>query len=113
MTSNGRVLVTGGTGALGAAATKWLTRNGHDVVILARREPRTLRRGVTFVPGDIADIGSVRRGMDGCDTVAHLAWALSGSITHDEAEPINIGGTRPVEGGIRLPPRILFGGGDR
>lgn len=96
MTSNGRVLVTGGTGALGAAATKWLTRNGHDVVILARHEPRTLRRGVAFVPGDIADISSVRRGMDGCDTVVHLAWALSGSVTHDDAEPINIGGTRNV-----------------
>lgn len=96
MSSNGRVLVTGGTGALGAATTKWLVRAGHDVVVFARHEPDTLPRGARFVPGDIADGESVRRAMCGCDTVVHLAWALSGSITHEQAEPVNMGGTRNV-----------------
>lgn len=96
MTSNGRVLVTGGTGALGAATAKWLARAGHDVVVFARHEPDTLPKGARFVSGDIADGESVRRGMEGCDTVVHLAWALSGSITHEKAEPVNMGGTRNV-----------------
>lgn len=96
MTSDGRVLVTGGTGAFGVATTKWLRRLGHDVVVFARHEPRILPTGARFVQGDIGDRESVRRAMDGCDTVVHLAWALSGSITHEEAEPINLGGTRNV-----------------
>ncbi len=93
---SGRVLVTGGTGALGAATTKWLTRAGQEVVVFARHEPSALPKGARFVKGDICDAESVRRGMDRCDTVVHLAWALSGSVTHAEAEPINIGGTRNV-----------------
>ena len=107
---SGRVLVTGGTGALGAATTKWLTRTGHQVVVFARHEPSALPKGARFVKGDICDAESVRRGMDRCDTVVHLAWALSGSVTHAEAEPINIGGTRNVlqamaESGCR---RLVF-----
>lgn len=94
--NSGRVLVTGGTGAFGIATTKWLTRAGHDVVVLARREPRTLPQGARFCRGDISDADAVRRGMDGCDVVVHLAWTLSGSVTHEQAEPINIGGTRNV-----------------
>ena len=96
MSSHGRVLVTGGTGAFGAATAKWLIRAGYDVVAFARHEPSALPKGARFVKGDICDAESVRRGMDGCDTVVHLAWALSGSITHAEAEPINIGGTQNV-----------------
>ena len=96
MTSDGCVLVTGGTGAFGVATTRWLTRAGHDVVVFARHEPSALPTGARFVQGDIGDAESVRRAMDGCDTVVHLAWALSGSITHAEAEPINLGGTRNV-----------------
>ncbi len=96
MTSAGRVLVTGGTGALGVATTRWLTRAGHDVVVFARREPSTLPTGARFVRGDIRDPKSVRSAIDGCDTAVHLAWALSGSVTHAQAEPINIGGTRNV-----------------
>ncbi|MDA4108777.1 NAD-dependent epimerase/dehydratase family protein [Mycolicibacterium holsaticum] len=96
MTSGGAVLVTGGTGAFGVATTKWLVRAGHDVVLFARHEPRALPKGARFVQGDIGDVESVRRAMDGCATVVHLAWALSGSVTHEQAEPINLGGTRNV-----------------
>ncbi|MCX2930643.1 NAD-dependent epimerase/dehydratase family protein [Mycobacterium sp. CVI_P3] len=96
MTTHGRVLLTGGTGAFGAATAKWLTRAGHDVVVFARHEPRHVPRGARFVRGDIADLDSVRQGMAGCDTVVHLAWVLSGSISHAEAEPVNLGGTRNV-----------------
>ncbi len=116
MSSNGRVLVTGGTGAFGIATTKWLTRAGHDVVVFARHEPPALPKGARFAAGDIRDAESVRRGMEGCDTVVHLAWALSGSITHAEAEPINIGGTRNVleaMTGNRLPALGVRLFGDR
>ncbi|RNL62368.1 NAD-dependent epimerase/dehydratase family protein [Nocardioides marmoriginsengisoli] len=96
MGQGGRVLVTGGTGAFGIATGKWLARAGYDVLAMARREPAHLPRGVRFVAGDIADQESVRKAMQGCDAVVHLAWVLSGTVTEAEAEPINIGGTRNV-----------------
>lgn len=96
MGQGGRVLVTGGTGAFGMATGKWLARAGYDVLAMARNEPGHLPRGVQFVAGDIADRDSVRTAMQGCDAVVHLAWVLSGTITEEDAEPINIGGTQNV-----------------
>ncbi|MGW8815582.1 NAD-dependent epimerase/dehydratase family protein [Gordonia terrae] len=93
---DGRVLVTGGTGAFGMATARWLSRAGHDVVLFARHEPRTLPRRAVFHRGDITDLDSVRDAMRGCDVVVHLAWVLSGAATHEAAEPINIGGTENV-----------------
>ncbi|MFE9322532.1 NAD-dependent epimerase/dehydratase family protein [Nocardia sp. NPDC052278] len=96
MSGNGCVLVTGGTGAFGIATTKWLIRNSHDVVVFARHEPPMLSKSATFFRGDIRDVGSVAAAMRDCDAVVHLAWVLSGSVTHEAAEPINLGGTRNV-----------------
>lgn len=93
MSGNGRVLVTGGTGTLGVATTRWLTRAGHDVVVFSRHEPHSLPGRAQFMKGDISDFESVTKAMADCDTVVHLAWMLSGSVTHEEAEPINLGGT--------------------
>jgi nucleoside-diphosphate-sugar epimerase/phosphohistidine swiveling domain-containing protein len=93
---NGRVLVTGGTGAFGIATSTWLSRLGHDVVVLARREPARLPARVRFVRGDVRDADSVRTAMADCDAVVHLAWAVSGSITHAAAAPLNLGGTENV-----------------
>ncbi len=96
MGQGGRVLVTGGTGAFGLATGKWLARSGYDVLAMARNQPVHLPRGVQFIAGDIADRDSVRKAMQGCDAVVHLAWVLSGTVTEAEAEPINIGGTQNV-----------------
>lgn len=96
MGQGGRVLITGGTGAFGMATGKWLARAGYDVLAMARNEPAHLPRGVQFVAGDIADRDSVRRAMRDCDAVVHLAWILSGTVTEEEAEPVNIGGTQNV-----------------
>ncbi len=96
MGQGGRVLVTGGTGAFGLATSKWLARSGYDVLAMARNEPSYLPRGVKFTAGDIADRDSVRAAMEGCDAVVHLAWVLSGTVTEEEAAPINIGGTQNV-----------------
>lgn len=96
MTNGGRVLVTGGTGAFGIATSTWLSRLGHDVVVFARREPARLPAGAAFVAGDIRDPDRVRAAMRDCDVVVHLAWALSGSISHRAATPVNLGGTENV-----------------
>src|SRR3569623_583195 len=96
MARGGRVLVTGGTGAFGAATTRWLTRRGHDVVVFARNEPATLPRRARFFAGDIRDPDSVRRAMRDCDVVTHFAWTLSGLVSHEQAAPLDLGGTENV-----------------
>ncbi|MGH3556152.1 MAG: PEP-utilizing enzyme [Mycobacterium sp.] len=90
---SGRVLVTGGTGAAGAATVKWLRRMGADVVVLARRSPVVPVRGVTYVAADVQDAGGVSRAVAGCDAIAHFAWTVSAMQRAGVAEGIDIGGT--------------------
>jgi nucleoside-diphosphate-sugar epimerase/phosphohistidine swiveling domain-containing protein len=90
---SGRVLVTGGTGAAGAATVKWLRRMGADVVVLARRAPAVPLAGVTYVAADIQDADGVARAVAGCDAVAHFAWTVSATQSAEVAEAIDIGGT--------------------
>ena len=90
---SGRVLVTGGTGAAGAATVKWLRRMGADVVVLARRAPAVPMPGVTYVAADIQDAEGVSRAAVGCDAIAHFAWTVSAMQSAEVAEGIDIGGT--------------------
>lgn len=90
---SGRVLVTGGTGAAGAATVKWLKRMGADVVVLARRIPAVPIAGVHYVAADIQDAAGVSRAVAGCDAIAHFAWTVSAMQSADIAEGIDIGGT--------------------
>ena len=90
---SGQVLVTGGTGAAGAATVKWLRRMGADVVVLARRAPAVPMPGVTYVAADIQDAEGVSRAVAGCDAIAHFAWTVSAMQSAEVAEGIDIGGT--------------------
>ncbi|MCX2930631.1 NAD-dependent epimerase/dehydratase family protein [Mycobacterium sp. CVI_P3] len=90
---SGRVLVTGGTGAAGAATVKWLKRMGADVVVLARRAPSVPLAGVEYVAADIQDSKGVSRAVAGCDAIAHFAWTVSAMQSAEIAEGIDIGGT--------------------
>jgi UDP-glucose 4-epimerase len=78
----GRMLVTGGAGAIGSNVVDELVLAGaEELVVLdnfvrGRRENLTWAQAhghVTLVDGDIRDRGLVRRLMDGVDTVFHLA----------------------------------------
>lgn len=90
---SGRVLVTGGTGAAGAATVKWLRRMGADVVVLARRAPVVPVTGVTYVAADIQDADGVARAAAGCDAIVHFAWTVSAMQSAEVSEGIDIGGT--------------------
>jgi nucleoside-diphosphate-sugar epimerase/phosphohistidine swiveling domain-containing protein len=87
-----RVLVTGGTGALGTGAIRHL-RHRANVVAMARREPAHLPSGVEFVGADIRDRDAVRKAVVGCDAVIHLAWAVTAHLPVEEQDAINVGGT--------------------
>lgn len=87
-----RILVTGGTGALGTGVMRHL-RHHADVVAMARRDPGALPAGVEFVAADIRDADAVRKAVVGCDAVVHLAWAVTVHLSDDEVTAINVGGT--------------------
>jgi dihydroflavonol-4-reductase len=79
----GKVLVTGGTGFLGAYVIGELTRRGYAVRAIRRKDvlpafiPETAWRDVEFVAGDIMDVTLLEDAMDGVDAVIHAAAKIS------------------------------------
>ena len=65
-----RVLVTGGSGVVGAGTVTELLKRGHEVRLLARHaddDARQWASGVTPIVGDVTDVASIRGAADGCD----------------------------------------------
>ena len=96
----GKVLVTGGTGFIGANLVRLLVARGADVRVLVR--PSSDRSNVSglrveVAPGDLRDRASVREAVRGCDRVYHVAadyrfWARDPG----ELYRSNVDGTRHV-----------------
>ncbi|MEX2188186.1 MAG: NAD-dependent epimerase/dehydratase family protein [Pirellulales bacterium] len=111
-----RVLVTGATGFIGNHLVRRLCDMGDDVVCLVRATSNRSSLeslGVTFVEGDVAegdggDAASLRRAVEGCDVVYHVAgvtMALDGAAFHR----VNEQGTRNVAAACaaRATPPVL------
>lgn len=103
---NHKVLVTGGAGYVGAMLIPKLLARGHHAVVLDTyhygREPLAALRGaagLAEIEGDLRDRDVVRRALEGCDVVIHLACvsndpsfeldpALAKSINYDAFGPL-------------------------
>jgi nucleoside-diphosphate-sugar epimerase len=72
-----RLLVTGGTGFLGAHLVPRLLSAGHQVRLISRARPISLAEGAEHVEGDLKDREAVRRALAGVDAVYHLAGLVS------------------------------------
>jgi nucleoside-diphosphate-sugar epimerase len=71
-----KVFVTGATGFVTGTVVTQLLARGDEVRALVREPARAqtlARAGATLVPGHLADIDALRRGMDGVDAVVHGA----------------------------------------
>ena len=74
------ILVTGGSGFIGAALVKALVKDGNSVRVLDDNSRGAMRRlqevvdDIEFVPGDIRDPAAVTRAVRGMDEVHHLAF---------------------------------------
>jgi dihydroflavonol-4-reductase len=99
-----RVLVTGGTGFVGAHTAAALARAGHDVRLLAR-DPQKAERvvaehgiaGCEIVRGDLADAPSVTAAVDGCTALVHSAAVVSlDAHRGEEVYRTNVRGTATV-----------------
>ncbi|AFM17739.1 nucleoside-diphosphate-sugar epimerase [Mycolicibacterium chubuense NBB4] len=102
-----RVLITGGTGFVGAWTARAAQEAGHQVRFLVRNADRLAasagRIGVDigdYVLGDIADGGSTATALAGCDAVIHCAAMVSTDPSRaDEMLHTNLEGARNVLGG--------------
>jgi nucleoside-diphosphate-sugar epimerase len=70
-----RVLVTGGSGFIGRYFCERLLAAGHEVIILDLVAPSWPHEGICVELGDVRDASAVRKALDGCDLVVHLAAA--------------------------------------
>ena len=103
--SKGKTLVTGAAGFIGSHLTEQLVYAGHDVIAFDRYnsnnhwgwlETSPVKNDIEVVLGDIRDFDSVRKVMENCNSVFHLA-ALIG-IPYSYVSPLayirtNIEGT--------------------
>ena len=69
-----KVLVTGGTGFVGANVVRHLLARGDEVVCLVRK-PNLCLEGlpVTLVSAPLSDVDALAAAMDGCEGVYHVA----------------------------------------
>lgn len=93
-----RVFVTGGTGFTGGYLVKRLVKEGHEVSVLARKTSNTEsleKLGVEITAGDITDRDLVRKAVNGCDKVYHIAamYREGGGIGEKRFWDVNVVGT--------------------
>ena len=67
-----RVLITGGTGAVGREAVKRLVAHGHDVTVIGRTANIEIE-GAAYRQCDIVDFECLTECMEGIEGVVHLA----------------------------------------
>lgn len=102
------VLITGGTGSLGTALTKYLLaqREQHTIRIFSRDELKqeAMKKAipdkrVRYLLGDVRDYPRVKRAVRGCDAVIHAAALKiipAGEYNPNETIKTNVGGSNNV-----------------
>ena len=102
-----QILITGSAGLVGASLRKALVLSGHRVVGLDLR-------ATGAEEGDVRDLARVRRALQGCDGVVHLAGVSR--VVVAERDPhlcrdTNVQGLANVIGAAEqetVPPWLLF-----
>jgi dihydroflavonol-4-reductase len=97
-----KILVTGGTGFLGAHLIEYLTSNGHEVLALRRENSPTglisdLQKNLAWHTADILDTDEMYQIMQGIDQVYHCAAMVSFHPRDKERmHSINVTGTANI-----------------
>ena len=118
-----QVLVTGGGGFLGKAIVRRLISRGDRVRSLQRSDaPDLTALGVKCVRGDLADPIVVRKAIEGCQLVFHVAAKAGVWGRYDDYHRANVTGTENVISSCRAEgvqklvytssPSVVFSGHD-
>lgn len=112
-----RYLITGGTGFLGEALVKKLSKMGHDVIVYSRDEYKQSEQarlkldGVIYYLGDVRNLERLKEACEGVDIIIHTA-ALKrmDQISHNASEvaDVNITGTRNVMIAGKNCQKVIF-----
>jgi nucleoside-diphosphate-sugar epimerase len=89
------ILVTGATGRIGRHLVNALSRGQEKVRVLVRGK-MTEFENVEVSYGDITDKESVKKALDGVDTVFHLAAVVDYSAPQDVMYDVNVTGTKNI-----------------
>lgn len=95
-----KTLITGATGFIGSAVARELVKSGRDIRVLVRRDKYLSNLdGIDYevAKGDINDLESLKKAMQGCDRVFHVAAIyLMWTKDPDFMVKTNVEGTRNV-----------------
>jgi UDP-glucose 4-epimerase len=69
-----KAFITGGSGFIGSHIVKKLLDSGNEVTIFDKRAPhKTISSRCNFIEGDLLRLEAVKRAIEGCEIVYHLA----------------------------------------
>lgn len=94
-----KVLVTGGTGVIGAGLLPALLKARHKVRLLTRgaeRDAREWPAGVEPFAADVSDAAGLKGACEGCGAVVHVTGIVEESPPHVTFERVNVRGTKNV-----------------
>ena len=99
MQTNGKVLVTGGTGFIGTEVVKQLHVKGYEVTLLDKKDKPSGLEHVKYIKGDLSSPARCVMACAGQDYVIHLAAKAripESFINPDEYFDSNVTGTRNI-----------------
>ena len=94
-----KILVTGGTGVVGAGAIPALLKAGHEIRLLSRgadRDAREYPEPVEPFAADISDPESLLGAARGCEAVVHITGIVEENPPEATFEKINVEGTQNI-----------------
>ena len=94
-----KAFVTGGTGFIGSRVVRRLRDRGDEVVVLARSPEKAAGLDAEVVRGDLGDADAIRRGVQGCQALFHIAADYRVGMPKSKRESMydtNVRGTERV-----------------
>lgn len=108
-----RILVTGGTGVIGAGLIPELLERGHQVRLMSRRaeeEAAAYPDEVEEFSADVTSPESLESAVAGCDAIVHIAGIVDESPPEVTFDRVNVEGTANLlaEAGRAGSPRFVY-----